>query len=139
MRSVDILYPVFGLVALTFVVLIQIPIRRFRAAFSGRVTVEDFSLGESANVPPETSLPNRNYMNLLELPVLFYVVCLSLYVTERGDSVACTLAWIYVAVRALHSGVHLTYNNVIHRLIMFATSNFVLAAIWIRFFLQLAH
>lgn len=138
MRSVEILYPMFGLVALTFSVLIQIPIRRFRAAYLGRVTVEDFRLGESPNVPAETSLPNRNYMNLLELPVLFYVMCLSMYVTQHGDSSACTLAWMYVALRVLHSIIHLTYNNVIHRLVVFATSNFLLAGIWIRFFLQLA-
>ena len=33
----------------------------------------DFRLGESANVPENIKLVNRNYMNLLELPVLFYV------------------------------------------------------------------
>jgi hypothetical protein len=127
----------FALVALTFSVLLQIPIRRFRAAYLGRVTAEDFRHGESANVPPETSLANRNYMNLLELPMLFYVLCLSMYVTDRGDDSACNLAWIYVGLRLLHSIVHLTYNNVIQRLVVFATSNFLLAACWIRFFLLL--
>jgi hypothetical protein len=137
MHSVDILYPMFALVLLTFSVLIQIPIRRFRAAYRGQVTVEDFRLGESANVPMTTSLPNRNYMNLLELPVLFYVLCLGLYVTGRADSTSCLLAWIYVGLRVVHSAIHVTYNHVIQRLVVFATSNFLLAGCWIRFFLQL--
>jgi len=137
MHSVDILYPMFGLVGLTFVVLLQIPITRFRAAFAGRVTPNDFRLGESSDVPEGVRLPNRNYMNLLELPILFYVACLALYVTERADAGMCTLAWVYVGMRALHSLIHLTYNNVIHRLSVFALSNFVLATLWIRFFLSL--
>jgi hypothetical protein len=127
----------FALVALTFSVLLQIPIRRFRAAYLGRVTVEDFRHGESGNVPPETALANRNYMNLLELPMLFYVLCLSMYVTDRGDSTACDLAWIYVGLRVLHSLIHLSYNNVIQRLVVFAVSNILLSACWIRFFMQL--
>ena len=137
MHSVDILYPMFGLVGLTFTVLLQIPIARFRAAFAGRVTANDFRLGESSEVPDPVRLPNRNYMNLLELPILFYVGCLALYVTGRADAGMCMLAWVYVALRALHSLIHLTYNNVIHRLSAFALSNFVLAALWIRFFLSL--
>jgi hypothetical protein len=127
----------FGLVALTFTVLLMIPIARFRAGAAGKVTVADFRLGESQRVPPATQLPNRNYMNLLELPVLFYVACLSLYLTGKVDQTALTLAWVYVGLRALHSLIHVSYNNVIHRLSAFAISNVVLAVLWLRFFLAL--
>ena len=137
LHSTQILQPMFALVMLTFMVLLQIPIARFRAAFAGRVTVADFALGESEHVPPETRLPNRNYMNLLELPVLFYVGCLSMYVTDRGDATACTIAWIYVGLRAVHSLIHLSYNDVRHRLLAFGTSNIVLSVLWIRFFVML--
>ena len=41
------------------------------------------------------------------------------------------------ALRFAHTAVHLTYNNVLHRLIVFATSNLVLIAIWVRFIWQL--
>ena len=41
-----------------------------------------------------------------------------------------TLAWLYVATRIAHSAVHLTYNNVIHRLRAFGASIFLLAALW---------
>ena len=137
MHSTDILRPVFALVGLTFAVLLMIPIARFRAAFAGKVTVADFRLGESPRVPPETALPNRNYMNLLELPILFYVACLTLYMTSTADRMALTIAWAYVALRALHSMIHLSYNNVVHRLAVFATSNVVLVALWVRLILGL--
>ena len=137
MHSQQILQPMFALAALTFTVLLQIPIRRFRAAAAGTVTASDFRLGESDNVPVHVKIGNRNYMNLLELPVLFYVACISMYVTDRGDSGAAGMAWTYVGLRALHSLIHLTYNNVIHRPLTFGISNFVLAAVWIRFYLAL--
>ena len=132
-----ILWPMGALVALTFLVLLLIPYRRFKAAFARRVTAADFRYGESLNVPGDVSIPNRNYMNLLEVPVLFYVACLALYVTHRVDGVAIFLAWSYVAVRAAHSLVHLTYNNVFHRLSLFALSNVVLLILWIRFFIRM--
>jgi hypothetical protein len=132
-----IFYPVAALVALTFAVLLIIPYARFRAAFRGEVKAKDFRYGESVNVPGSVALPNRNLMNLLELPLLFYVVCIALYVTSTVDDLALTLAWIYVGLRAAHSAVHLSYNNVFHRLGVFAASNVVLLVIWLRFVLAL--
>jgi len=134
----EILYPMVALAGLTFVVLLLIPIARFRAAWRGQVTAADFRYGESPNVPGQVSLPNRNLMNLLELPVLFYVVCLAFYVTGKLDAAALYLAWAYVGLRAAHSVIHLTYNNVFHRLSAFAASNVVLVALWIHWAVALA-
>src|SRR5919204_5451220 len=109
MPAARILYPMIALAGLTFVVLLLIPFARFRAAGRGRVTVADFRYGESANVPGDVSLPNRNLMNLLELPVLFYVACLAFYVTRTVDATAVYLAWAFVATRLIHSAIHLCY------------------------------
>jgi hypothetical protein len=43
------------------------------------------------------------------------------------------LAWLYFALRVAHSVVHLTYNNVFHRLGVYAASGVVLALLWLRF------
>jgi hypothetical protein len=133
-----ILLPAMALVGWTLAVLLLIPYQRFKATFAGQLTVDDFRLGESARVPERVSIPNRNFMNLLEVPVLFYVVCTVTYLTQKADPVAVALAWSYVALRVLHSGVHLTYNRVIHRVAMFAASNVVLIVLWSRLFLELA-
>lgn len=129
-----IFMPMGALALLTFVVLTLIPLRRFRAVFGGRAAPADFKYGESARVPGDVSIPNRNYMNLLEMPLLFYVVCLMLYVTGRVDQAFVTLAWGYVGLRLLHSAVHVTYNHIIHRLVLFTLSNFVIVAMWALFF-----
>ena len=123
-----------ALATMTFAVLLFIPYKRFKAGLKGQVSADDFKFGESTNVPSDVSIPNRNLMNLLEMPVLFYVACLTLYVTKNVDAMLLVLAWIYFALRAAHSLVHLTYNRVRHRLIVYAASNVVLAMIWIRLF-----
>ena len=130
-----IFLPLSAMALLTFVVLGFIPARRFRAVFAGRATADDFKYGESAAVPGDVSIPNRNYMNLLELPMLFYVAGLMYYVAGRVDQTALVVAWAYVALRAAHSAIHLSYNNVVHRLVAFALSNFVLLAFWVLFFI----
>jgi hypothetical protein len=121
---------------LTFLVLGFIPARRFRAAFAGQVTADDFKFGESGAVPGKVSIPNRNYMNLLELPMLFYVGGLMYYVAGRVDATVLAVAWSYVVLRAVHSAIHLTYNNVMHRLAAFALGNVVLGVFWVVFFVR---
>ncbi len=136
MRQDLILAPVGALAFLTFLVLLLIPIRRFRAGFAGEVEADDFKFGESARVPGFVSIPNRNYMNLLELPLLFYVLCILELVSSRVTVGSLALAWTYVALRAAHSAIHLTYNNVRHRLTAFAISNVVLIGMWILFYVE---
>jgi hypothetical protein len=128
--------PMGALALLTFLVLGLIPLRRFRAAFAGQVGADDFKFGESRRVPGHVSIPNRNYMNLLEVPMLFYVGGLMYYVAGRVDGVALAVAWTYVVLRAVHSAIHVTYNNVFHRLTVFAISNVVLGVFWVQFFVR---
>src|SRR5258706_8865422 len=128
--KMSILFPIVALATLTFAVLLLIPLRRFRAGMAGQVVLDDFRYGESARVPPEVSIPNRNMMNLLELPVLFYVACLTYFVHGHVDGAALALAWAYVGLRVAHSAIHLSYNRVRDRLIAFAASNVVLIMLW---------
>lgn len=138
MNEREILYPIVALVMLTFAVGLLIPYRRFKAAFAREVIADDFKYGESRNVAPDVSIPNRNYMNLLEMPLLFYVACIILYVTKSVDAGSLYLAWGYFASRVFHSAVHLTYNNVMHRVTVFALGNVVLAILWVRILLWLS-
>ena len=130
--STLIFWPVVVLVFWTFVVLLLIPRARFKAGRERRVRAADFAYGESGNVPDDVRLPNRNFMNLLEAPVLFYVACVTLYVIGKVDGWALGLAWAYVALRIAHSFVHLTYNNVFHRFRVYGASVAALIALWVR-------
>jgi hypothetical protein len=132
MRSEAIFAPVSVLALWTTCVLLMTGFRRIRAVQARRISPDAFKFGESRDVPHDVALPNRNLMNLLEMPLLFYVVAIALYVTHHAGRVPVTLAWIYVALRVLHTCEHLTANHIRRRLVLFAASNFVLAALWIR-------
>lgn len=128
MQPALILLPAIALAGWTMLVLLLIPYRRFKAAHRGEVKVQDFEFGEADCVPGYVSLANRNYMNLLELPTLFYFISLVYFLLQEFSVLALGLAWLYVLLRLCHSFVHLSYNNVMHRLSFFAASNLVLLA-----------
>ncbi|MES2296766.1 MAG: MAPEG family protein [Pseudomonadota bacterium] len=121
-----ILIPVFVLAAWTACVLLRVAFVRV----TGPMRPHAYTLGEPDGVPARVAIPNRNYMNLLELPLLFYVACLLLFVTGGATPLAVALAWAYVALRIAHSLIHLSYNHVMHRFTAFALSNFVLIILW---------
>ncbi|PTD97858.1 hypothetical protein C8261_00005 [Pseudothauera lacus] len=121
-------------------VLVQVPIRRFRAVFAGRVTAADFEHGESATVPVDVSRPNRVFINLVEVPTLFYALCIIHFVTGTVTVTvtALTMAWVYFALRIAHSLIYLTYNRVFHRFLVFATSNVLLVVMTVLLAVALA-
>ena len=73
---------------------------------------------------------------VVALVALTFAVVLRVYfarvgAARAGRALALTLAWLYVACRIAHSFVHLTYNNVLHRLATFGASTVVLLALWV--------
>jgi hypothetical protein len=131
MKPEAIFAPVSVLALWTGAIALLTGVLRVVAVARGRMSVNALRPGESAEVPADVALANRNYMNLLEMPVLFYTGSLALYVTGHVDAAVIELAWAFVALRLLHSLIHLTYNRVTHRLVPFALSGFVLLAMWI--------
>src|SRR5580765_679563 len=98
MDQASIFAPMGALAFLTQAVLLLVPIRRFRAGALGQIQRDDFKYGESANVPGHVSIPNRAMMNLLEMPLLFYVASVMFYVTGKVDTLVLGVAWTYVAL-----------------------------------------
>jgi hypothetical protein len=127
MRDASVLAPAFVLAAWTGLILVLVAARRMTAGVAPR----EYALGEPARLPPEVSLVNRNYMNLLEIPVLFYVICLVAYSAQAASPSILPLAWGYVGLRIVHSLIHITYNTVLHRFLAFVLSNVVLVALWV--------
>ncbi|MFT3996686.1 MAG: MAPEG family protein [Asticcacaulis sp.] len=137
-NTVLILWPVGALAALTFAMLLAMLITRLRAVKAREVSPRDFALGETERVPRHCRLINRNYSSLLELPVLFYVVCGLMIEARAVSDVQLGLAWAFVGFRLLHSLIHVTINHVLWRLLAFGASVVVLAAMWVLFFVRVA-
>jgi hypothetical protein len=59
---------------------------------------------------------------------------------RNGGSTAAfvTAAWGYAGLRALHSLIHVTYNRVVHRFLVYVASTLLLFGMWIAFFARIA-
>ncbi|HVQ62606.1 MAG TPA: MAPEG family protein [Burkholderiales bacterium] len=129
----ELIRPVVALVALTAIVALLMGVFRNVAVIRGVVPARYFR-GFTADQPAEwVERPARAYMNLLELPVLFYVVCLLMLTTGRFDSVQVALAWVFVAARCAHAFIHVAFNYVPLRFAAFVAGVITLAVIWTRF------
>ena len=74
-----------------------------------------------------------NFSNLLETPVLFYALVPLLLITDTATDAQLALAWIFVLLRIAHSIIHVTYNNVFQRWLVYITSTFCIFSMWILF------
>jgi hypothetical protein len=71
-------------------------------------------------------------MNLLEMPVLFYLAVLLSLILLVQDQVLILLSWTYVLLRYVHSLIQCTYNKVMHRFQVYLLSCVTLFLIWLR-------
>lgn len=136
---IGILWPTFALVALIFAVWFWMFVQRFGHMRRNPPGPDSFADGEAAMryfLPVE--MPANNLRNLFEMPVLYFALVPLLLITRHGDHVEVTLAWIYVALRAVHSLIHVGPNPVVARFAVYLASCAVLAAMWIGFAVDMA-
>lgn len=132
-----ILYPAFAMVALTLAVLFRMRSLRFAAVRRGEVQVDFFKAYPEGGEPERLRVISRYYINLFEMPVLFYVLVLMVYVAHQVNVWMVAGAWLYVALRYGHSFVHLTTNSVVARFTLYFVSTIVLALLWGALLVQL--
>ena len=75
----------------------------------------------------------ENFRNLFEVPVLFYVLCAALVLTGGSTPGFVSAALAYVALRIVHSLIHVTYNRVTHRFLVYVASTLLLFGMWAAF------
>ena len=116
-----ILQPMLGMMVLTAVVWVVLYARRIPAMKQAGKPVQAYTTPDKIvdYLPASVNYPAHNFRNLFELPVLFYVLCLYLFVTATVDAVHIATAWLFVASRALHSLVQCTSNIVMLRFYLY--------------------
>ncbi len=85
------------------------------------------SLGNRADAASD------NFINMFELPVIFYTLAISLYVLQQVDTFYLYAAWAFVATRFVHHVIHVTYNRVVHRFLVYITGFTILFIMVLRF------
>jgi hypothetical protein len=129
MQQADIFNPFFATIYLTLIVWVYMYFRRISFITSSKLSPTEMVIpGKLAQIsPPSVSNPSDNLKNLFEIPVLFYVLVLYLFVTQQVDTVYLSAAWIFWGFRVLHSIVHCTFNLVMLRFYLYFFSTI---AVW---------
>lgn len=122
--------PMIGLVALTIVVWTIAVRRRVGEIRRRRIPLQSLAHARDVAVAFEDCSAMDNFNNLLQVPVLFYALCLVLAQSAAGGMAFVAGAWLYVGLRSLHSAIQVTTNRVLHRFYAWLTSNVVLFALW---------
>jgi hypothetical protein len=130
MPQTNILLPLFALVTLTFMVWVRLYIDRISELRSRQIAVQEISTSRQVAERLKNTNAADNFKNLFEMPVLFYVFCLTIFVTQSVTAVFVGGSWLYVLLRVAHSAIHCTYNNVLHRFTVYAVSSLLLFGLW---------
>lgn len=126
------IYPMFAMFLLTVIVLAVLFLTRVRSIRQGLVSQAHFLTYSTGEKEPDRSLAlSRNFTNLFEAPILFYVVCVVIMVANLTNPIFLGLAWAYVFMRALHSFIHTGSNNLSWRIFTYMMSWVFLTALWI--------
>ena len=116
--------PVVALVIWSLIMLIWLYATRIPAMAEaklkpGEATRANMEALPSANVA-------NNYNHLMEQPTLFYAICFALQFLDQASDLNIGLAWLYVAIRVVHSIVQATVNIIIVRFSIFVIGSLVL-------------
>jgi hypothetical protein len=123
-----------GLVLLVWVRLYAVRLSEVRAK---RIDPQRLARAADAVQILENNSAADNLRNLFEIPVLFFAICLALYVTGFVTPMQVSLAWGFVMLRAVHSFIHTTYNRVMHRFAAYAISTIFVFMMWALFAIEL--
>jgi hypothetical protein len=128
-----LLGPVVALVALTGVVWLLMVLLRNIAFIRGKVSERYFQT-YTVDAPAEwVERPTRAYMNLLELPILFYVASALMLSTGTFDSVQVSLAWLFVFTRCAHAFIYIVFNYIPLRFVSYLSGVITVGVLWARF------
>lgn len=140
MNQQTIFIPFLGMMLLTLVVWIALYRQRVGYLMKNKIHPQKGASVKRMQelLPEQVNLPAENLQNLFELPVIFYVLCLYLYVSNQVDGIYLGLAYLFVLFRMLHSIIHCTYNKVMHRFSVYMISSLALWAMLLRIIFQLS-
>lgn len=124
-------------VLLISVVMVIMGRRRFAAARNKEIHHSAFRTMDLAGANESVITASRNFDNQFQMPMLFIFAVLFTLHFGLADLVFVLLAALFVALRLLHTVVHITSNHVRMRFNLFLLSCVVLWSFWIRLAVKL--
>lgn len=125
-----ILLPPTALAFLTGFVWLRLGSDRLGEMRTRRIHPQQVATSKQMAETMQNTQSSDNFRNLFEVPVLFYALCGFLAVTRLTTLFILACAWGYVALRGVHTCIHLTHNKVVRRFQAFVASTIVLYVMW---------
>jgi len=123
-----IFLPMLSTMALTAVVWFYMYARRIPAMRRAGKRAQTYTTPDKTIefLPDEVNYAAYNLKNLFEVPILYYGLCLYLFVSGNVDTAYVVAAWMFFLFRTLHSIVHCTMNIVMARFLLYSGAALVL-------------
>lgn len=137
MNAKLMLYPLLPMFLLCCIVAVTMLRRRIAFYKSNRVHPQKTATSAQMAATIADTRASDNFRNLFEIPVMFYVAVIVIYVANLACMAHLALAWGYVAARYAHSFIHCTSNVVMHRFYAFLCSCLCLVGMWVMLAYQL--
>jgi hypothetical protein len=125
-----IFLPAFAMALLTLVVWLRMYTMRIAQMKRERIHPQSVATSAQSAARLTDSRAADNFRNLFELPVLFYLALVVAAIAGLASDVTLVLAWLFVALRVVHSAIHCTYNKVMHRFKAYLAGGVVLWVLW---------
>ncbi len=125
-----ILLPALAQILLVVVLYVHLAAAKSQATQRGEVDESRRALYADAWPEPVIQI-NNCIRNQFEVPVLFYVLVVMLWMLQAVSALTLTLAWLFVATRLLHAWVHIGSNVVPVRRRLFSVGVLLLVALWV--------
>ena len=122
-----------GMVLLSFAVGARLLFVRVTEARQKRIHPQAMSTSVQMAAKLQNVQAADNFRNLFETPVLFYALVGIAIGSGHTPGWLAAGCWLYLALRVLHSGIHCTYNRVLHRFIAFGAGFALLVGLWVAF------
>jgi hypothetical protein len=117
--------PVVALIIWSLVMLIWLYATRIPAMSKAQVRPGEATKAQMEALP-SANVAN-NYNHLMEQPTIFYALGFSLQFLGQGEHpINIGLAWLYVAIRVVHSLLQATVNIIVVRFLIFVLGSIVL-------------
>ena len=137
--NAEIFIPMYYMVLLTASVFLLSTLIRFKNVLvdKSHTGSELMKIPLPASAAQITKQADRNLINLFEFPILFYAICVVLYVTGKVDAYFVVLAYWFVGLRVAHSLYHIFINGFIGdlplRALIWLPSWLIIIWMWVRF------
>ena len=132
MHSNVILAPLFAQILLTFIVWVTMYKTRVEEMKKKKIHPQSLvDKQEAAGLLKDSAWPANNFNNLFEIPVLFYLLTIVIYITQTADDIFLVLLSAFVLTRYIHSYIQITYNKIMHRFKVYFVSSTIVWVGWV--------